>query len=143
MTESSPVVLVIDDDREIRMLLQEVLVQEGYRVLIAGTAEVGQAQCLFARPALVLVDYRLPGRNGDEFITWYRDDFRSSGPVIAMSASRPPEWVTSHETFIAKPFDLGVLLEAVRAALARTNAQPEPEPMRDDQPRIASECAGR
>lgn len=60
----APSVLIVDDDPLIRELLQTYLAQEGYQVLCASTAEQAEA-CLAESPVdLVMLDIRLPGKDG-------------------------------------------------------------------------------
>ncbi|MDH4612148.1 response regulator [Pseudomonas sp. BN102] len=60
----APSVLIVDDDPLIRELLQTYLTQEGYQVLCASTAEQAEA-CLAESPVdLVMLDIRLPGKDG-------------------------------------------------------------------------------
>lgn len=60
----APSVLIVDDDPVIRELLQAYLAQEGYEVQCAGTAEQAES-CLAERPVdLVMLDIRLPGKDG-------------------------------------------------------------------------------
>ncbi|MBD2837665.1 response regulator [Pseudomonas sp. JM0905a] len=60
----APSVLIVDDDPLIRELLQSYLAQEGYQVRCASTAEQAEA-CLAESPVdLVMLDIRLPGKDG-------------------------------------------------------------------------------
>lgn len=60
----APSVLIVDDDPVIRELLQSYLAQEGYEVQCAGTAEQAESR-LAERPVdLVMLDIRLPGKDG-------------------------------------------------------------------------------
>ena len=86
-SESSPLVLVVDDDPAMRDSLCVVLESAGYRTLTAENGRSAIAQ-LAARPALVLTDVNMPGSSGLEVI----NAIRFSGdhiPVIAMSNWQP------------------------------------------------------
>ena len=86
-SESSPLVLVVDDDPAVRDSLCAVLASAGYRTLTAenGSDAIGQ---LAARPDLVLTDVNMAGSSGLEVINAIR--FGGANiPVIAMSGWRP------------------------------------------------------
>ena len=63
---NSPTVLVIDDSSTIRKLVDSHLTQEGYRVILAPTAEEGVARAQQHLPDLILLDHQLPGTTGIE-----------------------------------------------------------------------------
>jgi two-component system phosphate regulon response regulator PhoB len=62
-----PVILVVEDEPAIRELLRVGLESAGYAVDEAGDAEAAQRRIEAALPALVLLDWMLPGRSGLDF----------------------------------------------------------------------------
>ncbi len=66
MAEQGITILVVDDEKNIRLTISDILQDEGHRVLEAGTAEDGLATLRKERVNLVLLDVRLPGMDGLE-----------------------------------------------------------------------------
>jgi DNA-binding response OmpR family regulator len=114
-----PYILVIDDDREIATLIQFTLEARGYRVKIAYDALHGMGMICTETPSLILLDHRLPKKQGLELLK----DIRSMPelehvPIIMMTGSSQPELVSQaiHQRvndFIIKPFDITLLVERV------------------------------
>ena len=106
--------LVIDDERDIREAVAEVLVEEGYEVLDARDGVEGLEQLRAHHPSVVLPDLMMPGMNGWEFCAARKlDPELSAIPVIVISALGSVSGVEA-EAFLQKPFDLEALLSAVR-----------------------------
>jgi CheY-like chemotaxis protein len=63
-TRSGPLMLVVDDEKEQRILFQRVFVSLGYRVIFAANGEDGFRAACAERPALVLLDVNMPGMDG-------------------------------------------------------------------------------
>lgn len=113
-------VLVIEDDREIRGLLQSSLAVEGFAVQTA--VSVSEALALFrhAVPDLVLLDLGLPDGDGADLVREIRR--QHSLPVLVVSARhQEAEKVklldAGADDFITKPFSVGELLARMRVAL--------------------------
>jgi len=114
-----PYILVIDDDREIAMLIQITLEARGYRVKTAYDALHGMGVICTETPSLILLDHRLPKKQGLELLK----DIRSMPelervPIIMMTGSSQPELVSQaiHQRvndFIIKPFDIALLVDRV------------------------------
>ena len=62
--DQASTILVVEEDTSIQDLLQEVLVEEGYRVLRAADSAHGLHLAATARPALILLDIGLPSSSG-------------------------------------------------------------------------------
>lgn len=115
-------VLVVDDNEALRENLAECLVDEGYDV---SAAEDGaEALALLERgppPAIVVLDLVMPGIGGRDLVARIREDPRlrevrvivTSGLASAAGATE-----TGADAFLAKPFGLDDLLEALRAVEA-------------------------
>ena len=115
-----PRVLIVEDDPDIRQVVAFVLADEGYEV---DEAEEGQAALdLIAaqRPDVILLDMKMPGMDGWDFARRYRERYNRDAPIIvitaAPNAAERGEDVDA-EGFVAKPFDLSVLVERVAAAV--------------------------
>jgi len=80
--------LVVEDDPEVRGLLQHILVDAGHRVTAAadGAAALAAVRSAAARPDLVLADYNLPGgMNGLQLVDELRRELQPSVPVIILT----------------------------------------------------------
>jgi CheY-like chemotaxis protein len=109
-------VLVVDDDPDIRDALSEVLRAEGYHATAAsnGSEALDALSGAGPHPAAIVLDLMMPVMTGWEFIERKgRDPLLSAIPVIVISASgrRLDSGAAVH---LDKPFDLEVLLQAVR-----------------------------
>jgi CheY-like chemotaxis protein len=116
-------VLVIEDDRDTRLILEEILSSEGYEAIAvdAGDAAI---QYLSAHdpPCLVLLDLHLPRMNGVSFLHWLnRQERLRDLPVAVVSAMRFDE-DRSQSPFrehvaavLRKPFTLDDVLELIES----------------------------
>lgn len=116
-------VLVVDDEPDIRSLLQEILEDEGYAVSTADTAEAAQASVEESRPDLVLLDIWMPDKDGVSLLKDWKRNGTLSFPVIMISGHGTVETAveaTRHGAvdFIEKPLSLAKLLLTVERALA-------------------------
>jgi CheY-like chemotaxis protein len=68
MTEQSSLILVVDDEEEIRKILSRILEKEGFRVITAPDGEQAQRRICFDAPDIVLLDVRMPGLSGMEVL---------------------------------------------------------------------------
>ena len=116
-------ILVADDNTTIRTNLRLLLQSEGYRVLEA--ADGLQADEAFSDPsvALVLLDLKMPGRDGMEILRKHQDQLEET-PVIVItalggSAAAIEAMKLGAYDYITKPFDLDEVLFTVRRALTQ------------------------
>jgi two-component system response regulator (stage 0 sporulation protein F) len=126
MAVKRPLVLVIDDQPGIRRLLTEVLQEEGYAVLEASNGYDGLQKARDSRPALILMDMKMPGMDGIETLR----ELRRLGigeRVIMMTAYGELDLVTEAKEigaadYITKPFDILALCEMINRNLAADRA---------------------
>ena len=116
-------VLVVEDDRNIRELLQLYLEKEGYAVTTAADGEQGLEKYRTIRPDLVLLDIMMPGLDGWAVCRAIRAD--SQTPVIMLTAkSETDDKVTGlkngADDYITKPFEMKEVLARIEAVLRRT-----------------------
>jgi CheY-like chemotaxis protein len=108
-------ILVIEDDADVRDALAEALSDAGLRVDVAVDGMEGLARLRSgARPAVILLDLRMPRLGGEEFLRVMRADPRYEHvPVITMTAGVDP--TNGHDVLahLHKPFDLDDLLQIV------------------------------
>ena len=106
-------VLVVDDERDIREAVSEVLLDEGYEVLDAGDGAEALKKSRAHHPDVILLDLMMPGMNGWEFRAAQQGDpDLKKIPVIVLSALGRVTGLDAAE-FIQKPFELDQLLTAV------------------------------
>ncbi len=118
----APVVLVIEDEPQIRHFVELALTAEGCQVHTAETAKRGIIDSGTRRPDLVILDLGLPDRDGMEVIRELR--LWSDVPIIVLSArSGEPAKIAALDAgaddYLTKPFGSGELLARVRAQLRR------------------------
>ena len=117
-----PLVLMIEDDPQIRRFLRAALAAEEYQFHEALTAEEGIAQAAARQPDLVLLDLGLPDRDGLDVIRGIRQ--WSQMPIVVLSArGQEKDKIAAldlgADDYVAKPFAVGELLARIRAALRR------------------------
>ncbi len=106
--------LVVDDERDIREAVSEVLKDEGYEVVDARDGAEALDQLRARHPDLVLLDLMMPGMNGWEFCAARnREPGLSAIPVIVISALGRVSGLDA-QAFLQKPFELDALVSAVR-----------------------------
>lgn len=112
MSSALKTILIIDDDEPNRLLLQDLLEMEGYRIFAAPDGPSALRILKEVRPSVILLDMKMPYMNGAEVLSALRaDEELASIPVVVVSAYRgAPAGVAA---FICKPFEIDHLLEAV------------------------------
>jgi DNA-binding response OmpR family regulator len=119
-------VLVIDDDASLRDTIGLLLEKEGFRPVLAEDGKQGFRQALTLKPALILVDLRMPGMSGVEVCK----QLRASGmktPLIVLSAigdeiDKVLLLEIGADDYVVKPFGTRELLARIRALLRRTSS---------------------
>ncbi len=118
---TGPVILVVDDDPQIRQLVRESLEQEGYTVVEAGGADEALAAMEESPPQLVLLDVVMPGVDGWQMLQRLQER-HGSVPVVMFSGQVGGS--AEHEAaergasgFVGKPFDPQQLIERAKDLL--------------------------
>jgi DNA-binding NtrC family response regulator len=130
-------ILVIEDERLIRLTLRERLEREGYRVLEAESGEAGIRMAEEEEPDLVLLDFRLPDTDGVEVLRALRER-NADTAVILMSAFSTIESAVEAiklgaYDYLNKPVDHGHLSSRIEKALETTKLRREVRRHRDAQ----------
>ena len=118
--KSGPLVLLVDDDPQVRELVRINLEFEGYTVREAADAEEGLEAIAEAKPDLVLLDVMMPHVDGWEMLRRMQENFGVGAiPVVMFSGKvdeRAEEQAASRgaQGFIGKPFDLQQLVERTK-----------------------------
>lgn len=116
-------ILVIDDQKGMRLLLEEVLTHYGYRVVTASDGEGALVMVAQVEPDLVLLDMNMPGLSGPETLSRLREQWPAL-PVIMVTADEDGTNWTRVEKLgvqgrISKPFDLNDLAHIVAGAFPK------------------------
>jgi len=118
-----PVVVVIEDEPQIRKFLRATLEGQGYRLFEATTGADGVVEVGSRQPDVVIIDLGLPDMDGLDVIRRVRE--WTDVPVIVLSArGQERDKVTALDAgaddYVSKPFGAGELLARIRVALRHT-----------------------
>ena len=125
-------ILVVEDERDLRQVLDYNLAQAGHEVLLAETGTEGLSLAREQRPDLILLDLMLPDLAGTEVCKSLKDTPATrSVPVVMVTAKgeeidRVVGFELGADDYIVKPFSVRELLLRVQAILRRR--QPEERP---------------
>jgi two-component system KDP operon response regulator KdpE len=113
-------VLVVEDDREIRSLMQASLSVEGFGVQTAASLSEARALLRHAPPDVVILDLGLPDGDGQQLVRELRQ--RQSVPIIVVSARHQEAQKIAlldagADDYLTKPFSVAELLARIRVAL--------------------------
>ncbi len=113
-------VLVVEDDREIRALIQSSLSVEGFDVQTAVTLHEARALLLHAPPDLIVLDLGLPDGDGVELVQQVRRQHTT--PILIVSARHQEAQKIAlldagADDYLTKPFSVAELLARMRVAL--------------------------
>jgi len=121
-------ILIVEDDRNIASLVEQYLVREGFTVLRAADGPAGLTAARREKPALVILDVMLPGKDGWEVCRELRRD--SDLPILMLTArademDRVVGLSIGADDYVVKPFSPRELVERVKAILRRTKGRAE------------------
>lgn len=119
---SSPRILVVDDEADIRDTLKEILSEEGYEVEVAADAAAARAALLQRQPDLVLLDIWMPDTDGISLLREWSTAQALHFPVVMLSGHGTVETAVEATRlgaldFVEKPLSLAKLLRTVERAL--------------------------
>ncbi|HEX2568003.1 MAG TPA: response regulator [Polyangia bacterium] len=109
-------ILLVEDDSDLAACLEVVLAEAGYLVDLVSDGPSALAACV-RQPALVLVDFYLPGTlSGGELVRALRKTCRLGTRIIIMSGLRESAETrqAGADGYLEKPFDIDFLLETLR-----------------------------
>lgn len=123
-----PIILIIDDEAQIRRFLRVSLEAAGYRIVEAATGQDGVVQAAMSHPNVVILDLGLPDMSGLEVLVKIRE--WSAMPIIVLSVQdgehdKIAALDGGADDYVTKPFTMGELLARLR--VATRHAQPLPE----------------
>ena len=116
-------ILVIDDDFANRKVLEMVLKRSGYRPMLAGDGEEGLLRAREARPDLILLDLFMPGEDGFEVLTRFKEDvLLCDVPVVIFTVlvreeSEQKALELGATAYVTKPFDVDEVITCISRIL--------------------------
>ena len=120
----APLVLVVDDEPEVRHFMESLLTEHGYQVVLASHGQDALQRLRERCPDLILLDLKMPVMDGWAFRTYQRyftEKKQAAVPVLLMTGVDIPAMhveTLRADGFIKKPFDPGDVLQTVSAAIA-------------------------
>jgi two-component system KDP operon response regulator KdpE len=122
-----PSILVIDDEQQIRRLLQISLEANGFTVCLASSGEEGLLRASMERQELIILDLGLPDLDGTEVLRKIRQTMAT--PVIILSVRNTEQDIISclesgADDYLIKPFRTGELVARIHAALRHRPSEP-------------------
>jgi two-component system KDP operon response regulator KdpE len=120
LTPCGSIVLLVEDEVQIRRFLRIALGSQGFRLIEAVTGREGLAAAATQRPDIIILDLGLPDMDGTEIIRRVRE--WSTLPIIVLSArgqerDKIAALDLGADDYVAKPFGVGELLARMRVAL--------------------------
>ena len=118
MNTKQKLIMVVDDESEIRNIIKEILVEEGYTTLTAASAEEAKRLLAEHRPDLVFLDIWMPDQDGIELLKEWSLDQTKTFPVIMISGHATIETAIEATklgatAFIEKPISIEKLFNTI------------------------------
>jgi len=120
---STETILIIDDEIQIRMLLEITLSANGYKIVEASTGKEGLALAASVLPSCIILDLGLPDFDGLEILKRLREWYFK--PIIILSVKNTEEDIVKAldngaNDYLTKPFRTGELLARIRMAIRQS-----------------------
>jgi len=121
-------ILIIDDEIQIRRLLDITLSAYGYNISEASTGKEGLIKAAIVHPVLIILDLGLPDNDGFEILKKLREWFQK--PIIILSVRNSEEDIVmaldnGANDYLTKPFRTGELLARIRVAIRQSEGNPD------------------
>ncbi len=125
-------ILIIDDEVQIRRLLEITLTSNGFTVVEASSGKEGLVAAATCNPALILLDLGLPDEDGQQVLIKLREWYLN--PIIILSVRSSEEAIVAaldHGAmdYLTKPFRTGELMARIRSALRVSHVGENTEPV--------------
>lgn len=127
MKATGPLLLLIEDDPQFRLLLTTALENQNYSVLAVAAGREGLVAARNRQPGLLILDLGLPDIDGQEVIRRLRKS--SELPIIVISARNQEDDITQAldngaDDYLTKPFNTAELMSRIKALLRRVAKLP-------------------
>ena len=121
-------ILIIDDEVQIRRLLEITLSANNYKILEASTGKEGLTLAASLQPSLILLDLGLPDLDGNEILKKLREWYQK--PIIILSVRNSEDDIiqaldSGANDYLTKPFRTGELLARIRVAIKQSQSLPD------------------
>ncbi|MCK9992788.1 MAG: two-component system, OmpR family, KDP operon response regulator KdpE [Alphaproteobacteria bacterium] len=131
MADKKNTILVVDDEPHIHKMLGILLDVENFKIAESTSGKQAIRMCASVKPDLMLLDLGLPDMDGKEVISAVRE--WSQVPIIVLSVSSSDDEITmalnlGANDYVTKPFNVGVLMARINAALRSSAVQETGEP---------------
>lgn len=119
-------ILIVDDKKELRTMVKQYLVQEGFEVVTAGDGREALYVARQEKPDLIILDLMMPEMGGYEFMRLYNRE--ADTPILILTAKIDENdkvlgLELGADDYVTKPFSLRELTARVRAVLRRAEKQ--------------------
>ncbi len=119
-------ILIVDDKKELRTMVKQYLVQEGFEVVTAGDGREALFVARQEKPDLIILDLMMPEMGGYEFMRLYNRE--ADTPILILTAridenDKVLGLELGADDYVTKPFSLRELTARVRAVLRRAEKQ--------------------
>lgn len=138
-------VLTVDDEPDVRRLVQIKLKKAGYEVLTATNGEEGVKVAVKEKPDIVLLDVKMPRMNGFEALEQIKARMDPAPIVIMLTGEGETEDLmqglgTGADDYIVKPFAPRELLARVKLAVVRSGSARKPDTSEDESEKLDPEA---
>jgi two-component system KDP operon response regulator KdpE len=121
-------ILIIDDEVQIRRLLEITLSANGYKISEASTGKEGLIMAATGQPVLIILDLGLPDSDGLEILKRLREWYQK--PIIILSVRNSEDDIikaldNGANDYLTKPFRTGELLARIRVAIRQSQVLPD------------------
>jgi len=115
-------ILIIDDEKDFRDSVRQMLESEDYEVAAAADGEEGLTKTKDFKPDLVICDVKMPKKDGFEVLKRVREDLKISSPFIMLTAlddfkKVKEAYEDKADFYLTKPVDPFMLLKNIRTLL--------------------------
>lgn len=130
-------ILIVDDEPQIRKMLNVLLNSSDYKIEESESAKQALRMAVSLKPNIILLDLGLPDGDGKDVVTALRE--WTQVPIIILSACDDEEEIAlaldiGADDYVTKPFNIGVLSARIRANLRRNAVREAGEPIVNNGP---------